>query len=201
VLYLTHKGIEKIENLEVRVLISICQPGAFHAPPPAAHGSERSVPPRCATANQAPPVPADPHCLQPYVGLRTLYLESNAISNIEGLDALANLRCLYLGKNLISSLQGLQALTQLEVLDVAHNRISSCCGLSTLISLRSLNMSCNRLSTAADLAELASCTRMVTLDLSCNTLCAEGVMEVLAGTPWQLALLKLQGNPLVGQME
>jgi Leucine-rich repeat (LRR) protein len=137
--------------------------------------------------------------IQPYTGLRTLYLESNAISTIESLDCLPNLRCLYLGKNLISSLQGLQQLTQLEVLDVSHNRILNCCGLRSLVSLRSLNLSNNRLSTAADLAQLPACTRLVTLDLSDNKLSGDGVLDLLAGAQW--LLLRLQGNPLVGHTE
>lgn len=138
---------------------------------------------------------------QAYTGLRTLYLESNAIATIEGLSAQQHLRTLHLGKNLLDSLHGLQTLTQLEVLDVSHNRISSCAGLGALKSLRSLDISCNRLSTAADLAELQSCTRLVTLDMSQNQLCADGVLELLGEGRWQLALLRLQGNPLVGQIE
>lgn len=153
------------------------------------------------TSNLPAATPTPTPAAQAYTGVSTLYLESNAISRIQGLDALKNLRCLYLGNNLLDSLVGLQQLTQLEVLDVSHNRISSCVGLSALVSLRSLDVSCNRLISAADLAELASCTRLVTLDLSGNQLVAEGLLELLTGSRWQLALLRLQGNPLVGQIE
>jgi hypothetical protein len=230
VLYLNHKGIEKIESLEVRA-----QAYAYHthvrhfnsrlatlsASSPASHGTiqyKHTVasilgcclsrapqltvlnchlhPTALGSAHAFPPVVP-----QAYTGLRTLYLESNAIATIEGLSAQQHLRTLHLGKNLLDSLHGLQTLTQLEVLDVSHNRISSCAGLGALKSLRSLDISCNRLSTAADLAELQSCTRLVTLDMSQNQLCADGLLELLGEGRWQLALLRLQGNPLVGQIE
>jgi Leucine-rich repeat (LRR) protein len=46
--------------------------------------------------------------IQEYTGLKTLYLEQNAITAIENLDHLVNLRCLYLGRNMISEISGLQ---------------------------------------------------------------------------------------------
>lgn len=137
---------------------------------------------------------------QPYTGLRALYLESNAISIIQGLDALTSLRSLFLAHNLVASLQPLAPLTQLEVLDVSHNRVASCQGLSSLSCLRSLNLAGNRLASAADLAPLAACTSLVTLDLSNNQLVGgDGVLRCLTEAPWELALLRLQGNPLVAE--
>jgi Leucine-rich repeat (LRR) protein len=193
VLYLSHKGIERIEALQVRE--SMCSSLYLVHCSYIRSGPHMPVPTRCMCVC-APLV-----CLQPCTGLRTLYLESNAISRIEGLDTLVNLRALYLGKNLIDSLAGLQKLTQLETLDVSHNRLSSCSGLSALVNLRSANLSCNRLSSASDLSELCACTQLVTLDLSGNRLEAQGVLQLLTEAPWQLALLRLQGNPLAGQLE
>jgi len=45
---------------------------------------------------RTPPTP------QEYTGLKTLYLEQNALSVIENLGHLAELRCLYMGKNVIA---------------------------------------------------------------------------------------------------
>jgi Leucine-rich repeat (LRR) protein len=42
------------------------------------------------------------HSTQEYVGLKTLYLEQNALAEIENLEKLVELRCLYLGRNVIS---------------------------------------------------------------------------------------------------
>jgi hypothetical protein len=88
-----------------------------------------------------PSAPAHPPT-QALTGLRTLYLESNAIAAIQGLEQLTNLRSLYLGRNLIDSIQGLEQLALLETLDLSENRIArlqvgcytaqrpaaSCCG-------------------------------------------------------------------------
>lgn len=45
------------------------------------------------------------HPPQEYVGLKTLYLEQNALSEIENLEKLVELRCLYLGRNIISQVR------------------------------------------------------------------------------------------------
>lgn len=78
---------------------------------------------------------------QAYTGLETLYLECNAIADIEGLDALVNLRCLYLGKNMIHHIMGLDSLTQLESLDLSENDIRHVEGLGHLTNLKFLSLS------------------------------------------------------------
>ena len=77
---------------------------------------------------------------QAYTGLKTLYLECNAIADIEGLDALVNLRCLYLGKNMIHQIMGLNSLTQLETLDLSENDIRQVEGLAQLTKLKFLSL-------------------------------------------------------------
>ena len=72
--------------------------------------------------------------------MKTLYLESNAIADIEGLDALINLRCLYLGKNLIHEIAGIDTLTQLESLDLSENDICCVEGLASLPKLKFLSL-------------------------------------------------------------
>ena len=76
--------------------------------------------------------------LQAYTGLKTLYLECNALDRIEGLRSLTNLRCLYLGKNMISEVEGLDSLLQLETLDLSENRIETLSGLRHLPQLKTL---------------------------------------------------------------
>ena len=78
---------------------------------------------------------------QAYTGLKTLYLECNAIADIEGLDALVNLRCVYLGKNMIHQITGLDSLTQLETLDLSENDIRRVEGLEHLTNLKFLSLS------------------------------------------------------------
>eukprot|EP00878_Enallax_costatus_P014331 GHUV01014990.1.p1 GENE.GHUV01014990.1~~GHUV01014990.1.p1 ORF type:complete len:487 (+),score=179.60 GHUV01014990.1:553-2013(+) len=136
--------------------------------------------------------------LEEYTGLKTLYMESNAIRVIEGLDHLVNLRSLYLAKNIIRRMEGLQTLTLLETLDLSENAIHVVEGLSGLPNLRTLLLASNKLSKAADLQDLASCSSLVTLDLSGNQLSEPAALELVIGLP--LALLKLQGNPLVSNV-
>lgn len=78
---------------------------------------------------------------QAYSGLKTLYLESNAIADIEGLEALTNLRCLYLGRNMVHEIAGLDSLTQLESLDLSDNDIRCIDGLTSLTRLKFLSLS------------------------------------------------------------
>lgn len=80
-------------------------------------------------------------CSQAYTGLKTLYLECNAIADIEGLDALVNLHCLYLGKNMIHQIVGLDSLIQLETLDLSENDIRHVEGLNHLPKLKFVSLS------------------------------------------------------------
>lgn len=132
---------------------------------------------------------------QEYTGLKTLYLEQNAISVIENLDKLVNLRCLYLGKNLIMEISGLATLVNLETLDLADNAISQIKGLSGLPLLKNLNVSGNRFKTLADIEELAQCTSLTSLDISQNKLEGDETITFIATLP--LLYLKFMGNPAV----
>lgn len=135
------------------------------------------------------------HVAQAYTGLKTLYLEQNAIADIENLDALVNLRCLYLGKNMISSTTGLTALTNLETLDLSENVIRSLTGLSNLPKLKTLSLSGNKLATVDDIRDLGACTGLQSLDLASNRLDAPEAVDFVMQLP--LLYLKLMGNPAV----
>jgi len=172
VLYLHHKGITKLENLEVR--------RTRPPPPPARSGlHEVTLPVR----------------LQAFSGVRALYLECNGISAIQGLAHMAQLRSLYLGKNLVHSLAGVAALTALQQLDLADNDLRSLEGLAALQELRSLNASGNKLAAAADLTDLAGCPRLETLDLGGNRIDDPAALDLLLALP--VSLLRLVGNPVV----
>lgn len=136
-------------------------------------------------------------CLQEYTGLRTLYLEQNAIADIENLDNLINLRCLYLGRNMICSTLGLQMLTNLETLDLAENVISTVTDLSKLPLLKTLNISGNRLHTMDDIRDLSACAQLQSLDMASNRLEAPEVADFVMTMP--LLYLRLMGNPVVSK--
>jgi hypothetical protein len=133
--------------------------------------------------------------LQEFSGLRTLYLECNAISAIEGLHHMNNLCSLFLSKNLLWNLSGIESLTSLQSLDISHNKIDSLGPLACLLQLRSLNAAHNKLAGEADVSPLASCRDLEMLDLAANRLVGSATFDVI--TSLRLLLLKLQGNPIV----
>lgn len=81
------------------------------------------------------------HFWQAYTGLKTLYLECNAIADIEGLEHLRDLRCLYIGRNMIHEIAGLDNLHQLESLDLSDNGVRCVENLDHLMQLKVLNLS------------------------------------------------------------
>ena len=139
--------------------------------------------------------------LEEYVGLKTLYLESNSIDELDGLLHLAQLRCLYMAKNALHALDGAARLGALTTLDVSDNALVNLEGLRDHPSLTTLVASGNRLATAAALEPLGSCPSLRTLDLSKNKLpdcaCVHLIGESLGD---RLKLLKLQGNPVVSEV-
>ena len=56
----------------------------------------------------------------------------------------------------------------------------------------------NKLESVQDVQQLQHCTSLITLDLSKNRLDDEEAVHLIASLP--VALLKLNGNPVVSQM-
>ena len=142
--------------------------------------------------------------LEEFTGLKTLYLESNAICEIENLEPTKeNMRCLYLGKNMIKRTIGLSLLTELQVLDLADNTITKLEGIGCLTKLRNLNISGNKLQSVEDVQELASLNHnLETLDVANNRLSGsfavvDFICETFGGDGHQLKWLRTVGNPFI----
>ncbi|GAQ91751.1 hypothetical protein KFL_008450040 [Klebsormidium nitens] len=133
--------------------------------------------------------------LEPFTGLRTLYLEGNAIRTIEGLNELTNLRSLSLNQNLIYDIEGLETLKQLEVLDLSDNQISKIENLACCPLLRQLTITGNKIASEGDVRHLKECPSLRSLDLSGNKIADETALDVIKTLP--LTLLRLVGNPVV----
>lgn len=133
--------------------------------------------------------------MQAYTGVKTLYLESNAISTIENLSHMVDLRSLYLGKNIIHQIEHLQLLTNLETLDLSDNDISCIDNLAPLVRLKTLNISKNKCHSLDDIAHLSECPSITSLDLSGNKIADPAALDMLVEQP--LSLLRFAGNPVV----
>ena len=103
--------------------------------------------------------------LEPYSGLKALWLDSNGFQEIEGLGTLTQLRCLYLQNNLIERITGLESLTSLVTLDLSHNRLFRLEGLDHLPKLETLNVARNYLATAESIDHLRLCATLTNLDI------------------------------------
>ena len=141
--------------------------------------------------------------LEPYVGLKTIYLESNSVDTLEGLLHLSLLRCLYMAKNALMDVEGAVRLKALVTLDISENHVDSLEGLRGHQTLATLVAAGNRLADVDAVDALRACPRLTSLDLSDNKLRDVSVVAFLtsedAGLARRLALLKFRGNPAVGE--
>ena len=141
--------------------------------------------------------------LEPYVGLKTIYLESNSVDTLEGLLHLSLLRCLYMAKNALMDVEGAVRLKALVTLDISENHVDSLEGLRGHQTLATLVAAGNRLADVDAVDALRACPRLTSLDLSDNKLRDVSVVAFLtsedAGLARRLALLKFRGNPAIGE--
>mmetsp|Transcript_38234 Transcript_38234/g.114221 ORF Transcript_38234/g.114221 Transcript_38234/m.114221 type:complete len:303 (+) Transcript_38234:60-968(+) len=135
-----------------------------------------------------------------WTGLRALWLEGNGFGAIEGLEAQQDLRCLYLHQNCIKRIEHLDCCPKLATLQLSDNMITSLSNLSGLSRLSTLQLAHNKLESADDLRHLLMCPSISVLDLQNNLLDDPAVVDILEGLP-QLAVLQLQGNPVVTKIK
>lgn len=154
--------------------------------------------------------------LEPYSGLKVLYLEGNGLSEIEGLTEQRELRCLlvlsdcipflhlhprlfsYLQENMISDVRGLDSLVELSTLNLNQNLITSLpqgCFSSAASSLSTLQLSSNRIHDISQLAALSELSKLSVLDLSKNHIADPAIIDLLCKIP-TLKVLYLKDNPV-----
>lgn len=141
------------------------------------------------------------------VELRTLKLNTCALTDLTPLGSLTNLTELDLANNSITDIGVLSLLLNLETLSLANNPVSSIAGLSTCSNLRSLDISsCSVVSLSAlsgkrqletllapnnqiaGLSDLADCWSLSVIDVQSNHI---PDISVLAGLP---ALTRFDGD-------
>ena len=99
------------------------------------------------------------HCienLQPFTGLRVLYIEGNCISKIEGLEQCTDLRCLFIQENGLKEISGLETLVHLDTLNASDNCLTRISGVNMLKKLGSLIVARNQIGSqgVSDLIDL-----------------------------------------------
>ena len=141
--------------------------------------------------------------LEPYVGLKTLYLESNSVDVLDGLLHLER-SVLAHGEERARGRPRRDPPRGSTTLDVSDNRIETLEGLRGHPSLQVLVASGNRLRDADALSALETCAHLTTLDVASNRLEDPAIVTEFfasaANLRANLKLLKLQGNPLVSEV-
>ncbi|KAJ3092696.1 Dynein assembly factor 1, axonemal [Quaeritorhiza haematococci] len=132
--------------------------------------------------------------LEPYVGLRALWLEGNGIQKIE------NLGEEFLQQNCIEQIENLDELVNLDTLNLSNNLIKRIDNLGKLPVLKTLQLAHNFLRNAEDLERLVECPSLTILDLSHNKLDDVNIMEVLKKMP-NLAVVNLISNPVTSKIK
>lgn len=103
----------------------------------------------------------------PLTGIRQLYLSSNKIRKIRGLETLVNLEKLWLDGNLIYQLEGLATMTRLTELNLASNQIEQIGpALDLLKSLKEVNFSGNKIGSFKEVLHLARLNSLETCNFS-----------------------------------
>ena len=139
----------------------------------------------------------------PYVNLRCLHLERNAVSTLEGLGTLRSLTQLHVDGNALSNLRGVERLVNLERLDASDNVIDTLEHARGHERLRSLTLARNNLrgDVSLALAPLAECPALRALDVSENALSArdaDAAERVFATTVPNLEIFTaFKGNPIL----
>lgn len=129
-------------------------------------------------------------------GVQELCLAQKDISDLEGIQAVANVRYLSLSFNSVKSLRGIGALQQLRTLNVMHNSLTSLQALAALPELLQLNVSHNAL---CSLAPVTGCMKLEELRCHCNDIALPSEVTVLSELK-QLRRLCLQPNPISSQL-
>ncbi len=112
------------------------------------------------------------------IGLQSLYIESNQISDISFLQFLTGLKFINLGYNPVSDISFLKSLVNLQSLDLTRTQVSDISFLKSLVNLQSLSLGSTQIS---DISFLRSLVNLQSLDLSGNQISDYSFLQSLMG--------------------
>ena len=137
--------------------------------------------------------------LEPFINLKSLWLDNNALDSISGLDNQTLLTNLYLNNNMISDITGLESLINLKILNLAHNYIRSIQGIDKC-PLPTLDLEGNRLKMATDIEQIVLCPSIKALNLANNQIDDQNILTILEKLT-KLKFLRLDGNPVIRKIQ
>lgn len=136
--------------------------------------------------------------LDAYTGVHALWLESNAIEEIDNLSHMIKLSALFLHNNRITEIKNLHKLTNLRTLNLSNNCITEIGGLESLVNLQTLNLSKNNIATKEAVEPVLEYTCITNLDLGVNLLEDEAILDLFVKMP-KIGTLVLKGNKVVSE--
>lgn len=134
--------------------------------------------------------------LRHYSGIKSLWLECNALSKLDHLDAFPLLRCLYLQENCLQDMNALVDARNLTILNISQNNLLYLPqALGSLVCLTSLHASNNRFRTRKDVQVVARIKNLSVLDLHTNQL-QDNVCDLISELQ-NIAVVTLHHNPFL----
>lgn len=107
--------------------------------------------------------------LEAYTNVRSLWLESNGITEISGLDHLKDkLYMLYLQQNAIDKIENLTDFSKLVCVNLSHNKITEVSGFDGCTSLKNIDLSHNLIRSILNCEHLKTLPALTSLDLREN---------------------------------
>lgn len=108
--------------------------------------------------------------LEPYINCKALWLDQNAISEVENLSHFKDLATLFLQDNSIRRLnaRSFEGLQNLRILNLSNNHLSRLHGLESVPLLETLEISKNRFESLESIRNIFVCKKLSSVDASYN---------------------------------
>lgn len=101
--------------------------------------------------------------------LRKLYIDSNSIYELDGLEQLVELRELDVSNNCLTSIDNIKNLVKLEKLNISYNEISDISCLSEMLDMKELSVTSNKLTNLKGIQKLEKLEKLCVKNNNINS--------------------------------